>query len=238
MPFRSLQLLSYLPHYAGGLSPLALGLYHPTPSVRLSASEVLSRLAAHQPAGLKFIQSLPLFHRLALARVEGERSEALVRLNYESQDRSAATQEGWLGMPQGGFGHSPYPLMNRNGPLLSPTAAIKTDPFKSIPMSAGLSAASGTSFQTIPQAPLSGQGGSTFLSSAGPGTAGTLSRQPSSTLPPSSASALAPAPTPGAASEGLPKSAGLPAVLQEMGLGSEPSANDSEAGDAKPVTAE
>lgn len=69
-PGQIIELLTLLPNYAGGLSPLAHGLYHPSPTVRLSACELLTRIGTHTSAGLKMLQSMPLFHRLALARIQ------------------------------------------------------------------------------------------------------------------------------------------------------------------------
>ncbi|ORY92415.1 docking domain of Afi1 for Arf3 in vesicle trafficking-domain-containing protein [Leucosporidium creatinivorum] len=65
-------MLAQLPSHFGGLLPLAFGLFHPVPSIRYSAVELLERLDAH-PTGQKFVQSLNAFHRLAYHRLLRER---------------------------------------------------------------------------------------------------------------------------------------------------------------------
>lgn len=64
------QLLTYLPLHLGGLVPVANGLFHPQQHVRRPAAALLTRIASHREAGLRFVQSLPLYHRLALARAQ------------------------------------------------------------------------------------------------------------------------------------------------------------------------
>lgn len=69
------QLLASFPGFLGGLSPLAATLNHPSSYVRSVSAMLFERIAAHRPAGLRFVQALPLFHRLGLARVGSERLE-------------------------------------------------------------------------------------------------------------------------------------------------------------------
>ncbi|PWN23179.1 spindle pole body interacting protein [Microstroma glucosiphilum] len=85
-----IELLSVCPPHSGGLAPIALGLYHPTPSVRLAACEILTRITNHRFAGLQAVQSLSLFHRLAFARVQSERQDWMNRSVVPSEGRTEA----------------------------------------------------------------------------------------------------------------------------------------------------
>ncbi|CAO1612702.1 unnamed protein product [Parajaminaea phylloscopi] len=80
------ELLALLPLYMGGLLPLASGLFHPSARTRATAVELLTRIASHRDAGVKYIQSLPLYHRLAFARLQRE-----VILAHRSRDAGAHT---------------------------------------------------------------------------------------------------------------------------------------------------
>lgn len=71
------ELLALLPFYSGGLLPIASGLFHTSEETRAAAAELLARIASHRDAGLKFVQNLPLYHRLALARIQREVVESL-----------------------------------------------------------------------------------------------------------------------------------------------------------------
>lgn len=82
--------LSHLPSYSGGLASLALGLFHSSSAVRTPACDLLARLTAHSPAGLKQVQALPLYHRLAFARARQERAEELERKALSSKTAAAA----------------------------------------------------------------------------------------------------------------------------------------------------
>ncbi|CAO1621158.1 unnamed protein product [Sympodiomycopsis kandeliae] len=67
-----IEFLTYLPQYTSGLSILAQCLYHPNSTIRLTTCEILNRIGSYQFSGLKFVQSLPTFHRLTLARITHE----------------------------------------------------------------------------------------------------------------------------------------------------------------------
>lgn len=69
------ELLAVLPLYSGGLTPVAMGLFHTSRTVRTAAAQILARVASHRDAGLKYIQALPLYHRLAFARLQHESAE-------------------------------------------------------------------------------------------------------------------------------------------------------------------
>lgn len=115
----ALQILSYLPPYLGGLTPVAQGLYHPSPAARASSCELLTRLARHRSLGLKFVQSLPIFHRLSLARLEIDRSEgfklAMQQQQQQQQQQSKgfdtveSSQASGAAMADDGSQRSPYP---------------------------------------------------------------------------------------------------------------------------------
>ena len=86
------QLLSLLPTHAGGLLPLAFGLFHPNQVTRDATVELFLNIEAHPvclpslPAcavfiaisqvGVKFIASLNTFHKLAFGRLARDRTEA------------------------------------------------------------------------------------------------------------------------------------------------------------------
>jgi hypothetical protein len=74
-PDQIIELLALLPPQQGGLSPFSCGLLHPSAAVRTNAQDLLIRLTQHL-VGKKFVQSLNLFHRLALARLLHESQEA------------------------------------------------------------------------------------------------------------------------------------------------------------------
>jgi hypothetical protein len=69
-----IELLALLPPQQGGLLPFSSGLFHPSLVIRAAAQDLLFRLT-HHPVGKKFVQSLNLFHRLALARLLHESQE-------------------------------------------------------------------------------------------------------------------------------------------------------------------
>jgi len=62
------ELLAHLPPHAGGLLPIAFGLFHPLESVRDSIVECLTNLRAY-PIGVQFLQGLNHFHRIAYVRL-------------------------------------------------------------------------------------------------------------------------------------------------------------------------
>lgn len=70
------QLLAHLPSHAGGLLPVAFGVFHPQASVRNSVVDLLTLLDAH-PTGNKFLSSLNRFHKLAFSRLAQERGISL-----------------------------------------------------------------------------------------------------------------------------------------------------------------
>lgn len=74
-PDQMIELLALLPPQQGGLSPFSSGLFHPSQITRAAAQDLLLRLTQH-PVGKKYVQSLNLFHRLALARLLHESQEA------------------------------------------------------------------------------------------------------------------------------------------------------------------
>ncbi|CEH17866.1 hypothetical protein CBOM_04247 [Ceraceosorus bombacis] len=82
----------HAPH-TGSLSSIAVGLLHPSSTVRGASVELLSSLCTTS-LGRKFVQSLNIFHRLAFARqlTERERAHGLTASHssgVEVQDRSA-----------------------------------------------------------------------------------------------------------------------------------------------------
>ncbi|SNX84975.1 uncharacterized protein MEPE_03684 [Melanopsichium pennsylvanicum] len=67
------EVLAILPPHAGGLLPLALGLFHPSQSARDAAVDFFLRLCRH-PVGRKFVQSMHAYQRLAFARLAQDRA--------------------------------------------------------------------------------------------------------------------------------------------------------------------
>lgn len=63
----NLQFLSFLPQHQGGLSPLGAGLFHSNPSIRKQAVDLFRRLERN-PVGIKFVQDLSRFQRIAYER--------------------------------------------------------------------------------------------------------------------------------------------------------------------------
>ncbi|CEJ02719.1 hypothetical protein RMCBS344292_16716 [Rhizopus microsporus] len=62
-----IEFLSFLPQHQGGLAPLGVGLFHSNPSVRKQALELFRRLE-RSPVGIKFIQGLSRFQKIAYER--------------------------------------------------------------------------------------------------------------------------------------------------------------------------
>lgn len=63
-----IEILSYAPHYLGGLSPFTYGLFHSSEIIRSLAVEFIRRIESH-PTGQKFFQGLNTFHKLAYQRL-------------------------------------------------------------------------------------------------------------------------------------------------------------------------
>lgn len=59
--------MSFLPQHQGGLSPLGSGLFHSNPVIRRQAVELFRRLE-RSPIGIKFVQDLSRFQRIAYER--------------------------------------------------------------------------------------------------------------------------------------------------------------------------
>ncbi|PWZ00252.1 hypothetical protein BCV70DRAFT_206505 [Testicularia cyperi] len=87
-PEQITELLALLPPHSGGLLPVALGLFHPVPAVRDAVVDFFLRLCRHS-IGRKFVQSMHVFQRLALARLAQERAEAI--LADESNDSAMSS---------------------------------------------------------------------------------------------------------------------------------------------------
>ncbi|CDR88476.1 uncharacterized protein SPSC_04303 [Sporisorium scitamineum] len=68
------EVLALLPPHTGGLLPLALGLFHPSPAAREAVVDFFLRLCRHS-VGRKFVQSMHTYHRLAFARLAQDRAE-------------------------------------------------------------------------------------------------------------------------------------------------------------------
>ncbi|CAO0795069.1 unnamed protein product [Mucor circinelloides] len=62
-----IEFLSFLPQHQGGLSPLGAGLFHSNPHIRKQAVDLFRRLE-RSPIGLKFVQDLSRFQRIAYER--------------------------------------------------------------------------------------------------------------------------------------------------------------------------
>ncbi|KAI8057382.1 docking domain of Afi1 for Arf3 in vesicle trafficking-domain-containing protein [Thamnidium elegans] len=62
-----IEFLSFLPQHQGGLSPLGSGLFHSNPKIRKQAVELFRRLE-RSPIGIKFVQDLSRFQRIAYER--------------------------------------------------------------------------------------------------------------------------------------------------------------------------
>ncbi|KAI8985337.1 docking domain of Afi1 for Arf3 in vesicle trafficking-domain-containing protein [Pilobolus umbonatus] len=62
-----IEFLSYLPQNQGGLMPLGLGLFHSNPLIRQKTVELFRRLE-RSPIGVKFVQNLSRFQRIAYER--------------------------------------------------------------------------------------------------------------------------------------------------------------------------
>ncbi|KAI7900700.1 docking domain of Afi1 for Arf3 in vesicle trafficking-domain-containing protein [Cokeromyces recurvatus] len=62
-----IEFLSFLPQHQGGLSPLGIGLFHSNPLIRRQAVDLFRRLERN-PVGIKFIQNLSKFQRIAYER--------------------------------------------------------------------------------------------------------------------------------------------------------------------------
>ncbi|OLL21974.1 Protein mesA [Neolecta irregularis DAH-3] len=71
------ELLCSLPQHKGGLSPLALGLFHPDFNVRQAVVDILERLERHI-AGRHFINAMNRFQKLALIRLKQEKGPPIV----------------------------------------------------------------------------------------------------------------------------------------------------------------
>ncbi|KAG7553659.1 hypothetical protein FFLO_02944 [Filobasidium floriforme] len=69
---RIADLISQLPHHNGGLTPIALGLFHPSQSVRNAVLDLLDRMQQY-PIGVIFLGKLNCFQRLAYQRLSEER---------------------------------------------------------------------------------------------------------------------------------------------------------------------
>ncbi|EGG11879.1 uncharacterized protein MELLADRAFT_32967 [Melampsora larici-populina 98AG31] len=63
-----IEILSYAPHYLGGLSPFTYGLFHSSEIIRSLCVEFIRRIESH-PTGQKFFQGLNTFHKLAYQRL-------------------------------------------------------------------------------------------------------------------------------------------------------------------------
>ncbi|CAO3644707.1 unnamed protein product [Mucor hiemalis] len=62
-----IEFLSFLPQHQGGLAPLGAGLFHSNPQIRKQAVELFRRLE-RSPVGIKFVQDLSRFQRIAYER--------------------------------------------------------------------------------------------------------------------------------------------------------------------------
>uniref|UniRef100_V5EJP1 UDENN domain-containing protein n=1 Tax=Kalmanozyma brasiliensis (strain GHG001) TaxID=1365824 RepID=V5EJP1_KALBG len=87
------EVLALLPPHTGGLLPLALGLFHPSPAARDAVVDFFLRLCRH-PVGRKFVQSMHTYHRLAFARLAQDRAEAEMAsaAKAEAQSVRSSTQ--------------------------------------------------------------------------------------------------------------------------------------------------
>ncbi|KAF7728595.1 hypothetical protein EC973_005822 [Apophysomyces ossiformis] len=63
-----IEFLSFLPQHQGGLTPLAMGLFHSSASVRHYTVELFRRLE-NNPTGVKFIQGLSRFQKMTYDRM-------------------------------------------------------------------------------------------------------------------------------------------------------------------------
>lgn len=101
------ELLSLLPPQKGGLTPFSSGLFHSSTIVRAATQDLLVRLTLH-PVGKKFVQSLNLFHRLALARLLHDTQEVSQTVGPSQIDQTVTTT------PTATFSTA-TPTMNSNG---------------------------------------------------------------------------------------------------------------------------
>ncbi|KAI9281016.1 docking domain of Afi1 for Arf3 in vesicle trafficking-domain-containing protein [Sporodiniella umbellata] len=62
-----IEFLSFLPQHQGGLAPLGVGLFHSNSAIRKLALELFRRLE-RSPVGIKFVQDLSRFQKLAYER--------------------------------------------------------------------------------------------------------------------------------------------------------------------------
>ena len=143
------QLLSLLPSHSGGLSPLAFGILHPSTSVRASVVDLFMTISTHS-VGVKLMQGLNTFLRLALGRALHQRAE-----------QPAGRWKGEAGGAIGSAWQSPTPTMGgSSATFVGPDSAVTIN---------GSLAAQSQQYprEGLPGGGSAGEGGQTTLSSMG-----------------------------------------------------------------------